>query len=474
VRPITRILTALVTGLTLVIGAGAANAEPAGPAPSIAWAPCPDNPAGQCGTLRVPLDWHRPNGQRIDLAVARHPATDPARRLGVLLVDPGGPGGSAALFALSSLFSPEIRARFDIVGVDSRGTGGSLAIQCADLMTDQPTIYPADETEFTALLRYNQQVLEQCRQRSEPIFDHADSAAVAQDMDAARRALGEQKISYFGISYGTVFGEEYAEKFGDHLRAMVLDSVVDHSVDTEHFMGDRAAAVDDSFVEFAHWCDRTVSCALHGQDVFKAWEAALVRADSEPLGRQYLIDSVNGLLIDPDWAGIAALIATAITPKPAVAANPAAATYFTPNYESVRLATVCQDFSLRIRNFQQYSQLRAEELRRSPLMGGSLIGHGEATACIGVPGPPTDPPHPLDIHAAPKILVLNARHDPTTPYAWAVDVHRQAPRDTALLTYEGWGHVAYPRSACTRGGVDDYLLNLAVPTEGSSCPAVEP
>jgi pimeloyl-ACP methyl ester carboxylesterase len=466
VRPITRRLAALIAGMTLVTNAGAADAEPAGPA--ITWAPCPDNPGGECGTLRVPLDWSRPTGRHIDLAVARHTATDPARRLGVLMVDPGGPGGSAAEFALSSVFSPEIRARFDIVGIDSRGTGNSSAIHCADLMTGRPTIYPADETQFTALLRDNRRVLEACRERSGPIFDHADSAAVAQDMDAARRALGERKVSYFAFSYGTVFGQQYAEMFGERIRAMVLDSVVDHSVDAKQFMGDRAAAVDDSFVEFARWCDRTVACALHGRDVFEAWEAALVRANEQPLGRQQLIDSVYQSLREPDWLGIADLIAATITPRPAAVRD------FEPNYSSVRLATVCQDFSLRIRNFQEYSRLRAEELRRSPLMRGSFIGHDEATACIGVPGPPANPPHRLDIRDAPKILVLSARHDPNTPYAWAVSLHRQAPGHTALLTYEGWGHATYPRTSCTRSGVDDYLLTLTVPAKGSSCPAVEP
>lgn len=465
-RPTTRILAAITTGMTLVIGAGAASAEPAVRAPAIAWAPCPDNPDGECGTLRVPLDWAKPRGQGIDLAVARHAATDPARRLGVLMVDPGGPGGSAAEFALSGLFSPEIRARFDIVGIDSRGTGNSLPIRCADLLTGQPTSYPANEAEFTALLRFNRRVLDECRARSGPIFDHADSAAVAQDMDAARRALGERKISYFGLSYGTVFGQLYAEKFGDRLRAMVLDSVVDHSVDTRRFMGERAAAVDDSFVEFARWCDRTVSCVLHGQDVYQAWEAALGRADGQPLGRQRLIDSVYGSLRGPDWAGVADLITATDTRPPLTARS------FEPNYESVRLATVCQDFSLRIKDFREYSRLRAEELRRSPLLRGSLIGHDEATACVGVPGPPANPPHRLDLRDAPKVLVLNARHDPVTPYAWAVDI-RQAPRNTALLTYEGWGHVAYPRSDCTRGGVDDYLLTLKVSAAGASCPGVE-
>ncbi|MGW6935348.1 alpha/beta hydrolase [Lentzea sp. NPDC054927] len=455
-----RALATSIAATVLVVCAGVSNAEPA---QAIAWAPCPDNPEGECGTLSVPLDWGKPSGRRIDLAVARHKASDPARRLGVLVVDPGGPGGSAAEFALSGLFSPEVRARFDIVGIDSRGTGNSLAIRCADLMTDPPSSYPADEAGFSALLRYNRGVLEKCRERSGPIFDHADSAAVAQDMDAARRALGERKISYFGLSYGTVIGQAYAEKFGDRLRAMVLDSVVDHSVDARRFMGDRAAAADGAFVEFARWCDRTVSCVLHGQDVRAAWEAALVRADGEPFGRQRLIDSMYSALRGPDWAWAADLIA----------GRPRARTLaFEPNYESVRLAMVCQDFSLRIKNFQEYSRLRAEELRRSPIMRGSLIGHDEATACAGVPGQPSNPPHRLDIRDAPTILVLSARHDPTTPYAWAVNIKRQAPRNTALLTYEGWGHIAYPRSACTRGGVDTYLLDLKVPA--LSCPAVVP
>lgn len=461
-RSLRRALASSIVATVLVTCAGVASAEPA---PAIAWAPCADDQEGECGTLSVPLDWAKPWGQRIDVAVARHKATDPARRIGVLMVDPGGPGGSAAAFALSRLFSPDLRARFDIVGIDSRGTGNSLPIRCADLMTDPPSSYPADEAGFTALVQYNKNVLAKCRERSGPIFDHADSASVAQDMDAVRRALGERKISYLGLSYGTVFGQAYAEKFGDRVRAMVLDSVVDHSVDLKRFVGERAAAVDDSFAEFARWCDRTVSCALHGQDVHAAWESALVRADAEPLGRQRLIDSMYGALSVPDWGYATHLIAT-------TGAQRRAGLSFEPNYESVRLATVCQDFSLRIRNFSEYSRLRAEELRRSPIMRGSLIGHDEATACAGVPGPPSNPPHRLDISDAPKILVLSARHDPTTPYAWAVNIHRQAPRNTALLTYEGWGHVAYPQSACTRGGVDDYLLDLKVPAV--SCPAIEP
>lgn len=459
-RSVRRALATSVAVVVLVVSAGAAHAEPAKP---ITWAACPDNPEGECGTLSVPLDWDEPHGRRVDLAIARHRATDPARRLGVLVVDPGGPGGSAAEFALSRLFSPEVRARFDIVGVDQRGTAGSLAIRCADLMTGQPSIHPRDEAGFTALLRHNRTVLTRCRERSGPIFDHADGATVARDVDAARRALGERRISYFGLSYGTSFGQTYAEEFGGHLRAMVLDSVVDHSADLRRFVGDRAAASDDSFREFERWCAGSAACSLHGQDVRAAWEAALVRADGEPGGRQALLDSMYFALRGPDWPYAADLITGA--PRPRVQA-------FEPNYESVRLASVCQDFSLRIRNFGEYERMRAEELRRSPIMRGSFLGHDEAMACVGVPGRPANPPHRLDIGDAPKIMVINSRYDPATPHEWAVNITRQAPRTTTLLTYEGAGHIAYPRSACTRTNVDDYLLELKTPAV--SCPAVLP
>ncbi|MFD4669815.1 alpha/beta fold hydrolase [Lentzea sp. NPDC058450] len=441
----------------LMLTGGVAHAEPAR---AIAWAACPDDPEGECGTLSVPLDWAKPRGERIDLAIARHQATDPARRLGVLVVDPGGPGGSAAEFALSGLFSAEVRARFDIVGIDQRGTGGSLAIRCADLLPGGPSIHPGDEAGFKALLKHNRDVLAKCRDRSGPVFDHADGATVAQDMDAARRALGERKISYFGLSYGTVFGQAYAERFGRNLRAMVLDSVVDHSADLLRFVGDRAAASDDAFREFEKWCGSSTDCSVHGQDVRQAWEAALVRADAGPGGRQELLDNMYFALRGPDWLYAADLIAG--TPSFRSQA-------FEPNYGSVRLATVCQDFSLRLDTYREYQRMRADELRRSPILRGSFLGHDEATACAGIAGRPANSPHRLDIGDAPKIMVINSKYDPTTPHAWAVNIKKQAPRNTALLTYEGWGHIAYPRSACTRSNVDNYLLGLTTPAV--SCPA---
>ncbi|HYQ69109.1 alpha/beta hydrolase [Actinophytocola sp.] len=461
-----RMFAAVLTSAFLSAGTVTAAAEPAWSPEPIGWGPCIDFPDGECGTLRVPLDWDRPRGATVDLAVARHRATDPAHRIGVLLVNPGGPGTSNAEFALTTTyFSPAVLARFDLVGFDMRGTGGSEFIRCPDPTGPRPSGEPVDRAEFDAFRAYDKQLIAGCRAQNSPIFDHADTGTGARDMDAVRRALGERKISYHGISYGTLLGQQYAEQFGDHVRAMVLDSNIDHSVDLRHFMVDRAAAADDAFMAFVRWCDRTATCVLHGQDVLATWQRALAAADLQPLSRNWLRDWVFGELYGPDYDYIARLIADTAAGQPPFSAQ------FEYNYDSVRLATVCQDFALRIRDYRQYSALRAEELRRGPLMLGGSLGHDEAVTCMGVSGPPVNPPHRLNIPHAPTILLLNSLHDPATPYAWALDIHRQAPRNTALVTYEGAGHAVYQRSACTRAYADDYLLALTVPRPGARCPA---
>jgi pimeloyl-ACP methyl ester carboxylesterase len=466
-----RAFGAVLASAFLLTGPTPALADAAWSPSPIAWTTCPDDPDnpgvpdGECGALRVPLDWDRPWGPSIGLAVARHRATDSAHRLGVLLADAGGPGSSGAEIALSpGYFSPEVRARFDVVGFDLRGTGNSEYISCEN-PPGAPDNEPADRAELDALRAYNRQVVTDCRARNLPVFDHADTAANARDLDAVRRALGEDKISFHGTSYGTLLGQQYAERYGDHVRAMVLDSVIDHSVDLTRFVGDRAAAVDELFGQFTAWCDRTVTCALHGRDVLATWRRAQIAADAMPLPHNWLRDRVFSDMYGPDWDDVGQVIADTAAGTSPVRAE------FVPNYPSIRLAVVCQDFDLRIRDFPRYSAMQADELRRSPILRGSTIGHDEATACLGVDGPPANPPHRLDVSRAPRILVVNARYDPATPYAWAVNVHRQAPSNTTLLTYEGSGHGAYRRTPCTRAAVDGYLLTLKTPHHDFSCPA---
>ena len=116
---------------------------------------------------------------------------------------------------------------------------------------------PDDQREFDALAAYNRELAADCRKHTGPIYDHADTAAVVKDIDALRKALGERKINYYGVSYGTLIGQQYAEKFGRNIRAMVIDSNMDHSLGTWRFNETEAETAEDSFREFVKWCDRT-------------------------------------------------------------------------------------------------------------------------------------------------------------------------------------------------------------------------
>src|SRR5262245_34652695 len=196
------------------------------------FAPCPGSAVTQCGTLRVPADWSHPNGPRINVAVARRPADDPAHRIGTLFFNPGGPGdgGVKYVIAADTFFSDTLRARFDIVSVDPRGVGDSTPIRCGvPALTPEYTFFPRTQQEFRAMVAHNRAVARSCLQETGPLFLHADTVSVARDHEALRIALGVSKVNWLGLSYGTQLGAQYAQLYPKRTRAMVLDAVLDHS-----------------------------------------------------------------------------------------------------------------------------------------------------------------------------------------------------------------------------------------------------
>ncbi|MGW1954470.1 alpha/beta hydrolase [Streptomyces sp. NPDC001920] len=512
-QPFTKTLAAalaagvLTTG-ALVLGPGVADAGatgpqraagglPAGPSspssPSTAsaaidWKPCPEDRTAECGTLRLPVDRAHPKGEKFDLAVARRKATDPGRRIGVLLVNPGGPGASGVDWAVDDApdhFSADVLARFDIVGFDPRGVGASEPVMCSsDLIRKAPSAYPRDQAEFDRLATYNRALRDDCRRHSGPIFDHADTLAVVHDVEALRRSLGEQRINYFGHSYGTLIGEQYAELYGDRIRAMTLTASIDHSLDAREFLVSSALTAEDSFHQFVRWCARSSSCALHGRDVTAVWDGLLARADRGEImdprnpGRAMTANEITQLvfrrLYVPDWSGTASFVAGLDAQRrqsppttPRTSAQPA--TEALPFH-----AVLCEDWRFRPKDHREFSRLTEAELRAAPHLRGSPRVHGAMAGCVGWPDEVNNPQHRLRITQAPEILMLHSRHDPANPYAWARNVHRQTRGTTVLLTYEGAGHSVYGRSDCTRDAVDDYLVNLTVPADGSSCAAADP
>ncbi|MFI0778356.1 alpha/beta fold hydrolase [Streptomyces sp. NPDC021212] len=501
-QPLTRALAGALTAAALVLGAGVADADtsveagrpsstsPEEPPSSIGWKPCPENgtPA-ECGTLRLPIDWARPGGEKFGLAVARLTAADPDRRVGVLLVNPGGPGESGVNFVrqrAETYFSADVRARFDIVGFDPRGIGASSPVTCSQGLLDrQPSPYPRDQAEFDRLVAYNRELREDCRRHSGPIFDHADTLGVVRDMEAFRRSLGEQKITYFGHSYGTLIGEQYAELYGDRIRAMALTANIDHSLGARDFLVSSAATAEDSFRQFVRWCDRSPSCALHGRNVTAVWDGLLARADrgeirdpdhpDQALTANAITRTAFTMFYGPDWDQLAAYVAeldaqTAAAPGPATASDTTRETKESEAFPAV----FCQDWRIRARNYPEYARLTAAELRAAPHMRGSPRVHAGVAGCLGWPDQVNNPQHRLRITKAPKILLMHSRHDPANNYSWVTHVHRQTRGTTVLLTYEGAGHSVYGRSDCTRGAADGYLTALKVPDDGSRCAAVEP
>ncbi|CAM5744390.1 hypothetical protein SALBM311S_04701 [Streptomyces alboniger] len=521
-RALTGVLAAGVLAGASMPGAEAADAGPHGRGPTpqdaIDWKPCPKDAAktaakgatkgaakvatAECGTLRLPFDWARPAGEKFDLAVARRKATDPDRRVGVLLVNPGGPGDFGVDFAVrraTSHFSADVQERFDIVGFDPRGVGGSQPIKCStQLLTQAPSAYPRNQTEFDQLAQYNRALRQDCRRHSGPVFDHADTLSVVRDMDAIRRSLSEKKINYFGHSYGTLIGEQYAEQYGDRIRTMALTANIDHSLGAREFLVSSAATAEDSLRQFVKWCESTSSCALHGRDVTAVWDDLLARADRGEIHDPESPDQVltahaiafkafKEYLYGPDWDELATYVAgldaqrqlqqqrqeqqqqqqqqpQEPSPQPRTPQRAEEQTRPEPFY-----AVFCQDWRFRPKNHREFASLTEAELKAAPHLRGSPRVHQAVSGCVGWPDKVNNPQHRLRITAAPKILMLHSLHDPANNYAWATNVHRQTRRTTVLLPYEGAGHSVYGRSDCTRDAADDYLTERKLPSAGSRC-----
>lgn len=483
-QPIMRVFGAALASSALVLGSSSlAFAAPESQQQeyevgAIDWKPCAEVPAVDCGFLELPVDYAKPNGEKFQLAVSRRKANDQAGRIGAMVINPGGPGGSGVNFSFGAdrYFSKEIVDKFDVIGFDPRGVARTAPIKCsADLLAKSPSDYPKTAAEFDKLVAFNKELRADCRQQTGAIFDHASTAEVAQDIDSIRRALGEKKINYYGVSYGTIMGQHYAERFGKNIRAMIIDSNMDHSLGTWKFVETEARGAEDVFDEWVKWSDRDASSPFHGKDLRKIWKDLLARADRGEIkdnGRvvtaEELGGSVVGMGYGPAWKQFADFIAQLI------AGNPVSSKLAVETRPNPFPGIFCNDYNLRVSSWGEYQALNAMENRVAPNTRGSSLGHGATMGCVGFPKA-TNPQRPLKIaKGSPKILMTNAKHDPATVYEWAVNAHRQSRDATVFVTYEGWGHGVYDRSECTLKINNEYLVGLKLPRNGTSCAAVEP
>jgi pimeloyl-ACP methyl ester carboxylesterase len=452
------------------------------PVTPIAWSPC--NGDLQCGTLVVPLDYADPSGPTISIAVARHPAEDPAARIGSLVIDPGGPGVSGINDMANELASltPQLLDDFDIVMFDPRGVERSDPVTCgeapgASTGTPLPDPVPTTPSQQAAVVAGLKQFAAACERASADVLPYVGTVDVARDMDRLRSALGDAGLTYMGQSYGTLLGLTYASMFPTHVRAMVLDSVIDPALTFSQITQGQADGFEEVLQSFFAWCAASPSCAWRpAGDPTAALLAQIEAAAASPApagggqvaGTGELYDALlDGLYAQSDWLQLGAALAAdaAGNGGPVVAMSDHYNQNGSTNQDDAALAIDCLDHPVP-HDLSDYGSL-ADLLKTSAPVFGPLLAWGEA-ACAVWPAPPTRPVGPVAAPGAPPILVVGTTNDPATPYAWAVNVSKELQHGV-LLTRDGDDHVAYFYSACVRGDVQAYLVDGLTPPPGTVC-----
>ena len=472
-----------------VLSPSAASAAPA--TGRVVWKPCGDKGA-ECGTVAVPVDWASPGGAKVELALSRRRATRPASRIGSLVLNPGGPGGAGAEWVRDSarpLATAAVAERFDLVGFDPRGVGASSPITCDKKLYPEPEP-PTNAAEFAKVAERNRALAQDCRRRTGPLFDHVDNLAVARDIEAVRAALGDEKLTFLGYSYGTFMGQQYAELFPGRVRALVLDGNMDHSLPTAwDFMRTETVAAELNFVAFANWCDSQRGCALHGRDTRKVYAGLREKARSgkltdpktgERIGFYRLAETAFFGAVEPasedpagGWAGLARELKRLSTGDRSVPVGIESATVSrTKTVSDPFQAMFCQDWRIRIRDYAEWQTMVNRLATVAPNLQWTAYNRF-LLSCTGYPGPTTNPQRPLRIKGAPPLVMVGNTYDYATTYEWTRTAAQQS--GAVLLTYQGFGHTAYVSSgsACVDRPLDAYLISLKVPARGISCPGLE-
>jgi pimeloyl-ACP methyl ester carboxylesterase len=456
--------------------------EPLLPVSPVEWTPCGDL---QCSSVTVPVDYTRPDGVTIQIAVARHPAEVPSERIGSLVINPGGPGGSGIddLQNELSVLTPGLLDRFDVVSFDPRGVERSSPVTCSTGQSSGPVGQLIDPVPTTpaaeqALLQNDRNFGAACDRLSSGILPYVGTVDTARDLDRIRAALGDAQLTFIGHSYGTLLGATYAELFPTHVRAMVLDGAIDPALSATAYATQQAESFESELDSFSAWCLGDRSCPWRPAGDPTAALLALIQASAaRPLtsgsssgsaGPGEIYDALlAGLGSQSSWPTLAAALAEA------QAGNGSEVTAMTDRYETggstngadAEQAIDCLDHPVD-RRPASYPALARAAAGVAPVFG-PLLTWG-LLGCATWPALPTRTAAPASDPGAPPVLVVGTTHDPVTPYAWAVALAHELSGG-ALLSWQGQSHVAYFYSACVRAAAETYLIGGAVPSPGTTC-----
>jgi pimeloyl-ACP methyl ester carboxylesterase len=454
-------------------------------AQQIDWTPCRSDDL--CGKLTVPLDYANPDGQTISLALLKVPATGDA--IGSLVVNPGGPGGSGIEYAAAakSYFGSKIRSSYDIVGFDPRGVGQSDPLQCeSDAQLDELVASDPDPETAAEVAKSNALITQlgnACLTKSGDLARHMSTVEVAKDMDILRAALGEDKLTYFGASYGTFLGATYADLFPDKVGRMVLDGALDPSLSTLQISLAQAHGFEVALRAYVANCTQKSDCFLGGsvdQGVLRI-QQFLTQVDTTPLPgdgeRQLQIgNAVLGiwlpLYVKDYWPLLDNALQSAFKgdgrqllalSDAYVSRGPSG--YIDNSIEAL-YAVNCLDHDDGI-PASKVARYLPQFTKASPTWG-RIFDFG-LTACADWPIHSGVVGHELHAVGAPPIVVIGTTRDPATPLAWAQALASQLDSGT-LITRDGDGHTGYDRgNSCVDDAVESYLVDGVDPPPDLYC-----
>ncbi|MFC7585185.1 alpha/beta fold hydrolase [Nonomuraea antimicrobica] len=473
----------LVSGVAVAALAGLTPAATAGSDARPAWRDCSGQeiPEGmQCAAIEVPVNWAKPDGPKVRLDLARLPATEPARRIGSVLGVPGGPGAKGIDDLKHTAGDlTELRRRFDLVAYNPRNTVWRDKMPASCMRPGTSLSEPHTQKEYRTLVAAMTKAFKACQAADTTgLFAHMDSLSVARDMDAVRKALGEQRLSIMANSYGGVPAAAYARLFPQRIRATYLDGTLNQA-DGWPDQGLRTLpVVEQVFTRFTTWCAATPACALYGEDAGAVWRKLLRDADRTPIpvttpefGEGKLTGwhlRSFGFSLDPGpgnarWLSFAEAVDKARNGDGSGFASFAlgnARVWATPG----ALAMTCADD----RGYTGYAQL--EKVRRqarevSPSFGTAAF---DALGCAGWPLPVANPSRPLPARGLPPFLGAGSTWG---DYVWTKSFTRMIP-GSVTVAYDGPGHALYlSGKKCPIEHATTYLTELRLPEPGTTCPA---
>ncbi|MFC4514000.1 alpha/beta hydrolase [Streptomyces ehimensis] len=485
-------LAACAAGVVATLAATpAAQAAPAAAAkpPALAWAPCADAPTRECADLSVPLDYRDPKGRSVSLAVSRLRSDRPEARRGTLLLIPGGPGGSGRdwLGRVGERLREETRGVYDIVSFDPRGVGGSTRADCGldrgDLEITKIRPWPAPGGDISGSIAAARRVAESCARVGGALIRSFSTANEARDIDRIRQALGERKLSAWGVSYGTYVGSVYAQKYPDRVDRLVLDSSLDPDPSRvgRGWTANIAVATEDRFPDFARWAADPARDARHRvaerpEDVRPSVLALAERLDRVPErgpdGTQQLTGNrlrarlQMALYDDKAFPALAELIVSARAAGEAAppAAEPA---YGSPEEAATLLGVLCNDVRWP-RSPASYERAVAVDRLRYPLTAGMPAN---VMPCAFWKNDTAEKPVRITDEGPSNILMVQNLRDPATPHSGALRMRESLGERARMVSVDSGGHGAYLRrgNACGDRIVTAFLTTGERPERDVLC-----